>query len=37
MDFYNKDIFMGSFSNDNIEKNKLKEIIVCTCSKSGCY
>ena len=36
MDCHNKEIFINSFGNDNTEKNKTKEIIVCTCSKSGC-
>ena len=33
-DCRNKDIFMGT--NDFYDKNKNKEIVVCTCSKSGC-
>ena len=33
-DCRNKDIFMGQ--NEFNEKNKNKEIVVCTCSKSGC-
>ena len=35
LDCRNKDIFMGP-AEFNAEKNKNKEIIVCTCSKSGC-
>jgi len=35
LDCRNKDIFMGP-AESNLEKNKSKEIIVCTCSKSGC-
>ena len=34
-DCRNKDIFIGAF-NANISENKSKEIVVCTCSKSGC-
>ena len=30
MDCHNKEIFINSFGNDNTEKNKTKEIIVCT-------
>ena len=33
-DCRNKDIFIGS--NELYDKNKNKEIVVCTCSKSGC-
>lgn len=33
LDCRNKDIFIGAF---NTAENKNKEIIVCTCSKSGC-
>ena len=36
LDCRNKDIFINSFGIINEEKNKSKEIIVCTCSKSGC-
>ena len=36
LDCRNKEIFIGNFGVDNSEKNKIKEIIVCTCSKSGC-
>lgn len=34
LDCRNKEIFMGQ--NDFYEKGKNKEIVVCTCSKSGC-
>ena len=36
IDCRNKDIFINTFGMDNSDKNKNKEIIVCTCSKSGC-
>ena len=35
LDCRNKDIFIG-MGEFNSEKNKNKEIVVCTCSKSGC-
>ena len=35
LDCRNKDIFMGT-GEFNMDKNKNKEIVVCTCSKSGC-
>ena len=35
MDCRNKDIFIGT-GDFNPDKNKNKEIVVCTCSKSGC-
>ena len=35
LDCRNKDIFMGT-EEFNMDKNKNKEIVVCTCSKSGC-
>jgi hypothetical protein len=34
-DCRNKDIFIGAY-NSNMSENKSKEIVVCTCSKSGC-
>ena len=34
-DCRNKDIFIGAY-NTNMSENKSKEIVVCTCSKSGC-
>ena len=36
LDCRNKDIFINAFGINPEEKNKTKEIIVCTCSKSGC-
>ena len=36
LDCRNKDIFINALGFDNSEKNKNKDIIVCTCSKSGC-
>ena len=36
LDCRNKDIFINALGIDNSEKNKNKDIIVCTCSKSGC-
>ena len=36
LDCRNKDIFISSFGNGDGGKNKTKEIVVCTCSKSGC-
>ena len=36
LDCRNKDIFMGNGTFNPENKNKNKEIVVCTCSKSGC-
>ena len=36
LDCRNKDIFINAFGINTEEKNKTKDIIVCTCSKSGC-
>ena len=36
LDCRNKDIFINAFGINPEEKNKTKDIIVCTCSKSGC-
>jgi len=36
LDCRNKDIFINTFGINAEEKNKAKDIIVCTCSKSGC-
>ena len=36
LDCRNKDIFMGAGAYNSEKRNKNKEIVVCTCSKSGC-
>lgn len=36
LDCRNKDIFMGAGVYNSEKRNKNKEIVVCTCSKSGC-